>query len=216
MIRKESLVDIEITGKRPTSRYISTSFTGMDVPFVNLERQIVVSMNPRENSLYSLRNGKGVTSMLLPSTLYFLAQAANQREVQNHPHSLPVKFWLVVILVDRSSWDVESQILQLLKREHRTDRWELGSIKAIDVHAASVGAYKTVRSSCGELDREAERHDDGVVAQFILPVGDALATVLWSLSFSFIHSKEWSWRWKVLSSAEELVEREEEWYLCRK
>jgi hypothetical protein len=54
MIRRESLVDVHITTKHPTFRYISTSFTGMEVYFMDLERQIVVSMNPRGNRLYSL------------------------------------------------------------------------------------------------------------------------------------------------------------------
>jgi hypothetical protein len=84
---------------------------------------------------------------------------------------------LVVVLVDRSSRDVESEVLQLLMREHRIDRWEHASIEAIDVHAASVGAYKHVQSGCDELDGKAEGLDDGVVAHLVLPVGDTLATI---------------------------------------
>jgi hypothetical protein len=84
---------------------------------------------------------------------------------------------LVLVLVDRSSRDVEGEVLQLFKREHRFDRWRYASVEAIDVHAASVGAYENVQSGCGELDGEAEGLDDDVVANFALPVGDALATI---------------------------------------
>jgi hypothetical protein len=84
---------------------------------------------------------------------------------------------LVIVLVDSSSRDVESEVPQLLEGEHRIDRWEFASIEAIDMHAASVGAYKHVQSGCGELDREAERLDDGFVAHLVLPVGDSLATI---------------------------------------
>jgi hypothetical protein len=84
---------------------------------------------------------------------------------------------LVVVLVDKSSRDVESEVPQLLEGEHRIDRWEFASVEAIDMHAASVGAYKHVQSGCGELDREAERLDDGVAAHLVLPVGDSLATI---------------------------------------
>jgi hypothetical protein len=68
------------------------------------------------------------------------------------------------VLVDRSSRDVEGEVLQLFKREHRSNRWRYASVEAIDVHAASVGAYKSVQSACGELDEEAEGLDDDVVA----------------------------------------------------
>jgi hypothetical protein len=51
MIRRGSLIDIEFTKKKRLSRCIFTSFTDMDVSFVSLERQVVVSKNPRENSL---------------------------------------------------------------------------------------------------------------------------------------------------------------------